>query len=124
MTNLYNTKLKIGKRSYSTKFYAKNHQNILDFVNNNLKAKVVSIEQIVYEAPASTRYDIDDTDTYKGTMYFMVSNDTDKKVNQIIMQTIKNSRSSTEVFNDMKQYLELDLVSSIKSLVSVNVSSR
>ena len=124
MSNLYNVKLRIGKRSYSTKFYSSTYENIITFVNKNLKAKIVSIEQIVYEAPSSTKYDIDDTDTYKGTMYFMVSNDTDKKVNQIIMQTIKNSRSSTEVFNDMKQYLDLDTVSSIKSLVSVNVSSR
>ena len=124
MSNLYNTKLKIGKRNYSIKLYAANHDKILDFVSRNLQAKVVSIEKIVYVAPESTRYNADDTNTYKGTMYFMVANTEANKMNQIVMQTIKNTRTSDEVFQDMKTYLDLDLTTSVKSLVSVNISSR
>jgi len=124
MSNLYNTKLKIGKRSYSTKLYASSHQNILDFVSRNLEAKVVSIEQIVYQAPTTTKYNVDDPLTYKGSMYFMVSNYGDSKMNQIIMQTVKLTRTVDEVFLDMKSLLKLDELTSIDSLVSVNVSSK
>jgi len=124
MPNLYNTKLKIGKRSYSTKLYASNHQNILDFVSRNLEAKVVSIEQIVYQAPSTMKYNIDDPLTYKGAMYFMVANNQANKINQIIMQTVKLSRNIDEVFLDMKTLLRLDKLTLIDSLVSVNISSK
>lgn len=124
MPNLYNVKLKIGKRSYSTKMYSSNHTNILTFVKNNLMSEVVSIEQIIYEAPKTTTYNVDDPLTYKGAMYLMVGNDADSKMNQFIFQTVKLTRTVNEVFADMKSLLDLDKSSSIKSLVSANISSR
>lgn len=124
MSNLYNVKLKIGKRSYSTKLYASNYTNILTFVSNNLLAEIVSIEQVIYEAPTSTIYNVDDPLTYKGAMYFMVGNEADSKMNQFIFQTVKLTRTVNEVFDDMRLLLDLDKVSPIKSLVSANISSK
>ena len=124
MSNLYNVKLKIGKRNYSTKLYASNYEKILTFVSNNLQSEVVSIEQIVYEAPSTQSYPIDDPLTYKGAMYFMLANKEVNKVKQVVMQTIKKSRTVEEVFSDMKSLLELDNISGIKSLLSVNISSK
>ena len=124
MPNLYNVKFKIGKRSYSTKLYSSNHNNILTFVNNNLLAKVTEIQQVVYEAPTTTKYNVDDPTTYKGTMYLMVGNNDVKKINQFIFQTVKPTRTIDEVFEDMKLLLDIDKESSIKSLVSASMSSK
>lgn len=124
MSHLYNVKLKIGKRTYTTKVYASNHDDIITFVNNNLKSKVVSIHEIVYEAPKTQKYEVDDPSTYKGTMYFMVANNEANKSNQMIFQTVKTTRNVNEVFQDMKQLLHLDKTTSIKSLVTASISDK
>ncbi|WP_373002175.1 hypothetical protein [Sulfurimonas sp.] len=124
MSNEYNVTFKIGSRSYSTDLCASSPENIISFAETNLKAKVTQIRQIVYTAPSSTVIPIDDKESYKKTMYFMVRNETAKRQNQIIIQTVKTTRTALEVFESMKSLLKLDKDTSIESMTSVNISSK
>lgn len=122
--NLYNVKFKIGKRSYTSKIYSSSHENILAFATEYLEAKVVSISQIVYDVESSAVIPSDDSNNYKKTLYFMVSNNDDGKASQIVIQTAKNTKSYQDIFEGIRQYLKIDDVSNITGLINVNESQK
>lgn len=124
MSKRFNVKCKVGKRSFSNIVFAPTVDSVVTFFNKHFVAKIVSIEETVYEASDSTVYPIDDVDTYKGTMNFLVGNNDKNKINRFVFQTVKNTSTVNEVFDDMKTLLDLDKTTSIKSLVSVNISSK
>jgi len=123
MANLYNVTMKIGKRSFSTNLYAVSPDNILTFCQNNLLAKVIKISQIVYDVSDTASVPADDVNLYKKTVYYTVRNDTAKKSAIMPFQTVKLTRTTQEVFDDMKLYLDLDKTSSITSSLSVSSST-
>jgi len=122
--NLYNVKLKIGKRSWTQKIYAKTPDNILSFCNTYLQAKVIQISKIVYEASESSSIPVDDPLTYQNTLYFMMSNNEHSKMNQTILQTVKTTKSYNEVIQGLIQYIMIDDTSDIKENIVVSESSK
>ena len=124
MSNLYNVTLQIGKRKINTQFYASNHNNILTFVNDNLVAVVVKIQQVVYEASPSLHIPVDDPLTYKSTLYFLVRNDGAKVSSRVVISVAKLNKSVQEIFQSMKSLLKLGNNVSIDAMTSVNISSR
>ena len=124
MSHLYNVQLKIGKRSINTEFYASNHNNIITFVETYLEAKVVKIQEVVYDVRETATINPDDSSTYKGTMKFLARNSTASLMGRIVVPTVKISKTPDQVFEGMKSLLKLTKNHSIESLVSINISSK
>jgi hypothetical protein len=122
MAKLFHVNLKIGRRTITQKWYAKKYQDIQTFVNNNLLAKIIEIKEVVYTAPKTTIFPVDDPTTYQDVFYFYVTTDNNKSA-QFQIPTIKTTKDYNDVFNDMKLYLTVG-EKEIKSLNSVNVSTK
>lgn len=102
----YQIQLKQGSNTKVVNVEAKSVALCLEFFNYITTMQVSEIRKIEYRSPDETP-PVDDFN-YNGQFRTFAKSDTNKMSRQFIFPNIKKTRDENEIFNMMKQCLEID----------------
>ncbi|MDP3466026.1 MAG: hypothetical protein Q8R86_09690 [Sulfuricurvum sp.] len=102
----YQVQLKQGSNTKVVNVEGKSVPLVLDFFNYITTMKVTEIRQVLFSA-SDTIIPVDDFN-YDGQFRTFAKSDTNRMSRQFIFPNIKRTRNENEIFQKMKECLEID----------------